>query len=157
MDGIGCDDQMRGHRKIAEQPLTLGNAGMPRGDHIAESPDRNDAEAVGRRKQLPVFQLVAEHGIGDVVGGERKAIDPDQQRAVGQLGRIGQPRLDQLALLQIVACDDEIGGVHFLRSRLFAAVIIAFADVCFATGNLFKTAFVFSGAPITPSRLLSAL
>jgi hypothetical protein len=106
MDGIGCDDQMRGHRKIAEQPLTLGNAGMPRGDHVAKSPDRNDAEAVRRRKQVPVFQLIAEHRVGDVVGGEREAVDFHQQRAVRQ--GFGQLRFDEAALREVVAGNDEL-------------------------------------------------
>ena len=46
---------------------------MLRGDHLAKSPHRNVAETFRRRKQLPVFQLIAEHGVGDVVGGEARS------------------------------------------------------------------------------------
>ena len=133
----GFDHQMRRHRKIAEQAFAFGDARMARGDHVAKSPHRNVAETFGRRKQLPVFQLVAEHGVGDVVGGEREAIDLDQQRVVGQCGGIGQ-----LASRSILHCCRSLRAtmksVDFIFSipAFFAAVIFAFADVCFATSNL---------------------
>ena len=85
---------------------------MLRGDHLAKPPHRNVAETCRRRKQLPILQAIAEHGIGDVVGSEGEARDLHQQRLVGQRSRIGQLRLDHLALLQIVAGDDELGGLH---------------------------------------------
>ena len=76
----GLDHQMRRHREIAEQAFAHGNTRMVGGGHLAKAPHRNVAEPLRRRKQLPVFQFIAEHRIGDVVGGEREAIDPDQQR-----------------------------------------------------------------------------
>jgi hypothetical protein len=57
----------------------------------------------GAGKQLPVFELLADRGVGDVVGGECEAVDFYQQRLVGQRRRVGQLRFDDLALLQIVA------------------------------------------------------
>jgi len=154
-DVAGLDHQMRRHRKIAEQAFALGDARMARGDDVAESPHRDVAETFGRRKQLPVFQLVAEHRIGDIVGGEREAIDLDQQGVVRQLAGVGQFPLDESALLQIVACNGEIGGFHFFDPGIFAAAIFAFADDRFATGSLFKTVFAFGSLAITPSRLRS--
>jgi hypothetical protein len=41
---------------------------------------------------------------------EGKARDLHQERLARQCGHVGQLRLDHLALLQIVAGDDEIGG-----------------------------------------------
>jgi hypothetical protein len=49
-------------------------------------------------------------------------------------------------LLQIIACNDEVGGFHFSDPDAFAAVIFAFADDRFATDILFKTAFAFAAA-----------
>ena len=98
---------------------------MLRGDHLAKSPHRNVAETFGRRKQLPVFQLIAEYGVGDVVGGEGEARDLHQQRVIRQRGRVGQLRFDHLALLQIVAGDDEVGGLHCFDPGCFAC-----SDLC---------------------------
>ena len=120
---------------------------------------RDVAEILGRREQLPVFQPIAENSVSDVVGCEREAIDFDQQRFVGQHSSIGQLSLDEFALLQIVAGNDEVGGFHFFDPGVVAAVIFAFADDRFATVILFKTAFAFGGgfpgAPITPSRFFN--
>ena len=58
--------------------------------------------------------MLAEHGVSNVVGGEGKAGDLHQQGVIGQRGRIRQLRVDDFALLQIVAGDDEVGGVHVL-------------------------------------------
>jgi hypothetical protein len=91
----GFDHQMRRHRKIAEQAFANLDPGVTRGDHLAKSPHRDVAEILRRRKQAPVFQLIAENGVGDVVGRERKAIDLDQQRLIGQCGCVRQLRLDQ--------------------------------------------------------------
>ena len=91
---------------------------MFRGDHLAKSPHRNIAETCRRRKQLPVLQLIAEHGVGDVVGGKGEAGDLHQQRFIGQRSGVRQLRVDDFALLQIVAGDDEVGGLdcsHPLR------------------------------------------
>ena len=77
----------------------------------------------------------------------------------GKRASIGQFSLNEFALLQIVAGNDEVGGFHLFGPGMVAAVIFAFADGCFATDILFKTAFAFSGgfsvAPITPSRFFS--
>ena len=108
----GLDHQMRRHRKIAEQHFADGNVGMFRGDHLAKSPHRDIAKTIRRRKQRPVFQLIAHHGIGDVVGGKGKARDFHQQRFAGQSGSIWQLRRDAPALLRVVACHDEVGGGH---------------------------------------------
>ena len=42
----GFDDEMRRHREVAEQGFADGDSGMLRGDHLAQSPDRNIAEAI---------------------------------------------------------------------------------------------------------------
>ncbi|GCC45976.1 hypothetical protein chiPu_0029934, partial [Chiloscyllium punctatum] len=34
---------------------------MLRGQHLAKAPHRDDAVALGRREQMPVFQLLADH------------------------------------------------------------------------------------------------
>ena len=65
---------------------------MAGGDHLAESPHWNVAEIFGRRKQLPVIQLIAENGVSDVVGCQCEAIDFDQQRVIGQGGGVRQLR-----------------------------------------------------------------
>jgi hypothetical protein len=118
-DVAGLDRKMRRHREIAKQAFTLRDARMLGGDHVAKAPHRDVAKTFGRRKQLPIFQLVAERGVGDVVGGESEAIDLHQQRVGGQRVRIGQQRLDQLALLKIISGDDEIGCLHVSIQALF--------------------------------------
>jgi len=80
-----------------------------------------------------------------------------QQRVIGQGGGVRQLRLDEFASLQIIACNDEVGGFHFFDPGSFPAPIFAFADDGFATGILFKTAFAFGSPPITPSRCFIAL
>src|SRR6185295_12714729 len=75
----GFDDEMRRHREITEQGFACVNPGMFRGDHLAKSPYRNVAETFGRRKQLPILQMIAEHGVSNVVGGEGETGDFYQQ------------------------------------------------------------------------------
>ncbi|MGY4254725.1 hypothetical protein ACVI1L_001793 [Bradyrhizobium sp. USDA 4516] len=106
------DHQMGRHREIAEQRFADGDHRMFRDQHLAKAPHRDDAVALGRREQMPVFQLLADHGVGDVVGGEGEAGHLHQQRIGRQRRGIGQLRLDHLALLQVVADDDEVGRVH---------------------------------------------
>ena len=100
---------MRRHREIAEQALAFGHGGIFGDDHVAKAPHGDVAEIGWRREQPPVTQLLAEYRVGDVVGGESKAIDFHQQRVIGQRARIGQVRLDQFALLEIISGDDEVG------------------------------------------------
>jgi hypothetical protein len=134
---------------------------MLRRNHIAKTPDRNVAETLRRRKQVPVFELVAGQRVGDVVGGEGEAFDLHQHRLLGQVPAFRQDRLDEFALLEVVARNDELGGIHFrksvFRNPVFIAAIFAFADVGFATAALFKTAFDFCCPAITPSRAFSTL
>ena len=108
----GFDAKMRRHREVAEQALTLGDRRIAGRDHVAEAPDRNDAEAVWRGKQLPVFQLLAEQRVSDVVGGEGEAVDLHQQRIARQRVTVRTFRADCPASLQILACDDEVVRLH---------------------------------------------
>ena len=64
--------------------------------------------------------------------------------------------LDELALLQIVAGDDEVGGFHGFDPGIFPARIRSFADDRLATVILFETSFALAAPPITPSRFLIA-
>jgi len=133
------DDEKRRHREIAEQHFAHGNGRMFRGDHLAKSPDRNVAKAIRGGKQRPVFQMIPEHGVGDVVSGEGKARDLHQQRFVGQRIGVGQPRFDRLAALQIVARHDEVGGLHGALPRLTAMLCYGF--VISATATKFEKLF----------------
>ncbi len=56
--------------------------------------------------------MIAEYGVSDVVGGEGEARDFHQQGFLRQCGHVRQARVDHLALLQVVAGDDEVGGLH---------------------------------------------
>ena len=150
------DHEMGGHREIAEQALARFDVRMLGDEHLAKAPHRDVAEAGGRRKQLPVFQLIAENRIGDVVGGEGEAIDPQQQRFGRQRIGIGQMQLDGPALLQIVARDDEVGGGHGFGPGFCPAASFAFVDDGFATPTLFETLFACGAVPITPSRFFIA-
>ena len=143
---------MGGHRKIAEQPLADRDGGVLRGDYLAKPPHRNVAEFFRRRKQLPVFQIIAGHRVGNIVGGKREAVDLDQQRVIWQGAGIRQLRLNEFAALQIVAGDNEVGRFHVFDPGGFAAGIFAVADDRFATASLFKTAFALGSTPMTPSR-----
>jgi hypothetical protein len=136
---------MRCHREIAEQAFACGNHRMAGRDHLAKSPHRDVAESLRCRKQLPVLQLIAQHGIGDVVGRQREACNLDQQRLVRQRGGIGQLCLDHLACLQIIAGDDEVGGFHGGDPGLLRVLIFAAVDNPFATATKFETLFA-SGA-----------
>ena len=57
---------------------------------------------------------------------EGEARDFDQQCVVRQCGRVRRVRLDDLALLQVGARDDEIGGGHGCDPGFFLAAIFAF-------------------------------
>src|SRR5437899_9701190 len=95
--------------------------------------------------------MIAEYGIGDVVGGEGEARDLHQQRLVRQRSRVGQSRLDYLALLQIVAGDDKIGGWHWFDPCASHAAIFAPSDDRFATAKMFKTLFDLDVGMLPPS------
>ncbi|WP_445490694.1 hypothetical protein [Rhodopseudomonas sp. RCAM05734] len=66
----------------------------------------------GAGNRLPVFQRIAERGVGDVVGGDGEAIDLQQDAVFRQSVRIGQVRLDHFAVLKIVARNDELKSTH---------------------------------------------
>jgi hypothetical protein len=53
-------------------------------------------------------------------------------------------RLNDLALLQIIACNDEVGGFHGFDPGVICSGIIASIDECFATSNLLKNVVRFS-------------
>jgi hypothetical protein len=108
---------------------------MFRGDHLAKSPHRNVAETRRRRKQLPIFQLITEHRVGDVVGGERKKVDLDEQSFARKRGD-WQSGFDQFALLQIVARDDEVKGFHCSGSRYFSCRDLCFHWTLFGNSNI---------------------
>jgi hypothetical protein len=55
-----------------------------------------------------------------VVGGEGEAGDVHQQCVIRQRGGVGPLRFDRFALLQIIAGDDEVGGLHVLGPRFGA-------------------------------------
>ena len=100
--------------------------------------------------------VVAKHGIGDVVGREGEAVDFDQQRFIGKRICIRQLRFDEFAVPQIMAGNDEVGGIHGSTLGCSEARIFAFTYERFATRTLFETAFAFSAPAITPSRFLRA-
>jgi hypothetical protein len=103
----------------------------------------------GARKQLPVLQLIAQHGVGDVVGGEGEAADLDEQRVAGQIGGGGKRCFDEFAARKIVARHGEVDGRFHLRDPgIFPAGIFAGADVGFATARLFKTLFAASARDV---------
>ena len=166
----GFDNQVRGHREIAEQPFAFGKVGMARGDHVTESPHWNVAVAIRCGKQTPVFELIAQHRIGDVVGGEGEAVDFQQQAIDGQIVGGRKRYINEAALLEVVAGDDELSGCHVLafgglRARdVLTAGTLALIDVAFTTRTLFETTFgagcfvaSFFEPAMTPSRFFITL
>ncbi|MDT4835016.1 hypothetical protein FQZ97_686700 [compost metagenome] len=108
---VGAEHRARGHRPVAVEPFAHGHARVQRLHHAREAPHRDAAPAffLGG-KELPVAHRIAEGGVGDVVGGERKAVDAHAHLAVGQrpVGGVGvQARGGQL-----VFADQEVGGAH---------------------------------------------
>jgi len=114
-------------------------------------------EIVGRRKQLPVFQLVAEHGVGDVVGVKAKRSILISSAPSGNLGSIGQPRFDGLALLQIVARDDEVVDIIFSVPAVFLPPSLPSRMSVLRPASCLKQRSLFPVCRFTPSRFFSAL
>jgi hypothetical protein len=63
-------------------------------------------------------------------------------------------RFDYLALLQIVAGNDEVGGLHCFDPCFSHAAIFAPTDDPFATAMMFKTVFDYPSLPATNAKRL---
>ncbi|MNV63392.1 hypothetical protein D3C71_1559830 [compost metagenome] len=87
---LGRQHGVAGHGPVAIQPLAHGDGRVGGLQHRAKPPHGHDAPAgfIGR-EELPVVQHVAQGGIGDVVGGQRKLLDPHAHLAVGKGGVFG--------------------------------------------------------------------
>jgi len=67
----GRDQQMTGHRQIAIDPLADRNIGIFRCHNPGKAPDRHNAPLIITGwKEIPVAKAVADHRIGDIIGGQ---------------------------------------------------------------------------------------
>lgn len=110
--GVGAargDHQLVRHRQVAVETLTDLDIARSRLDDLAEAPHRHPppdgaiglgAIALGRacREHVPVAHPLAEHGVGDVVRGEREGVDRDADLARSELGprRAAHPHAPQI-------------------------------------------------------------
>ena len=82
----GRDHQMAGHREISPDAFAHGDIGGPRLRHVRKPPHRHAPVRRGRGEEFPVAELLANGRVGHVVGGERKARQPQQGLAVANGG-----------------------------------------------------------------------
>jgi hypothetical protein len=101
----GRDEQMGRHREEAEDSESLADAIGAAGHDEGEAPDRDPPPTRRGWEEGPVAKKPARGGVGDVVGGEAEALDP-QQRLAG--ARRGQRALDQPGGVQVVLRDFEV-------------------------------------------------
>jgi len=151
----GLERRMRGHGEVAKEPFADGDPGMPRGDNIPESPRRDYAETIGSRKQIPVVEFLAENRVENIVGGQRNAIDFDQDRAVGEIDRVSARSIDDLAVIELRFADSEAPGLcwHFRlhchrfppfdRRRASGQTARSRAETALCTTAIMQTATVF--------------
>ncbi len=98
-------DEVRGRRQVAVHPRAALEALGPALAHLGEAPHRHPPPALRGGEEVPVGHGVAEHRIGDVVGGQAEAVDLQQRLTLVQLGRLGarRPRRPDVA-----AVDEEV-------------------------------------------------
>src|SRR5690606_7665897 len=69
-------DQFGRDREIAIDALARREPVGTAFDDIGKAPNWHPAEAILRREKVPITEFVAQHRIGDIVRGKRKARDP---------------------------------------------------------------------------------
>lgn len=114
------DQQVAGHRIVAIEALARFDPRAARGKHLGEAPDRDDAQPLAGREELPVAQGIAEGGIGDVVGGQGELADRQQRLAFRQRLRGGQVARTQGGGGELATLDHDFGDAghgRFLRLR----------------------------------------
>ena len=92
VEAARLDHQLGRHRQVAENPTALGRVGAAALDHPPEAPDRHPAPGSSARKKSQYCEHVAEHAVGDVVGGQPEALDRQAGLAVGPARRARGPR-----------------------------------------------------------------
>ena len=83
-DPVGGDNEVGGHGEVAEDAHSRLDAVGRARDDLGEAPHRDPAPSGLRGEELPVAQHVSQHGVGDVVGGQAKALDAQERLAVLQ-------------------------------------------------------------------------
>ena len=106
-DALGPHDEMGRHRQVAVDALAFGQRGHGRPRHVRAAPDGNAPPAGLGREEVPVAHRVARDGVGDVVRGEREAVDPELDLARSELG---ERLLGEAGAPQVVAANFEARG-----------------------------------------------
>ena len=100
------DQQVARHREEAEAASSVCDPGMRGRDHVAEAHRRDPPPAVPGRKETPVAEHVSGERVGDVVCGEREAVDSEQHLARPGIG--GSVRVDEAVLVPVLLVHDEV-------------------------------------------------
>ena len=99
---LGCQQHVRGHRDIAEQPLPrLEDVAA---HHLGEPPGGDPAPALlARREEAPVADRVAGQRVRDHVRRQPEPLDAQQRLPFAGLGqrRLGDARLGELVLAHL--------------------------------------------------------
>jgi hypothetical protein len=100
-------------------------------------------------------EFLAENRVENIVGGQRNAIDFDQDRAVGEIDRVSARSIDNLAVIELRFADNEAPGLcwHFRlhchrfppfdRRRASGQTARSRAETALCTTVIMQTATVF--------------
>ncbi|MNT04531.1 hypothetical protein D3C72_1391110 [compost metagenome] len=81
-DALGLHADMAGDGEVAIEAFARGDAVDGGRDYIGEAPHRHVAPLrLARGEELPILHGLAKGGVGDVVGGQRKAVQAQQHFA----------------------------------------------------------------------------
>ena len=114
VDPAHRDHQLLRHGQEAVDPGPRGDVVVARLHHLCEPPHRHPPPRVLCGEEVPVLEHVADHGVGDVVGGEGERLDPEPGLPLVQRcgGDVHHPRpvevraVDlQVHVLLLLACD----------------------------------------------------
>ena len=114
-NALGRQHHVAGHGKVAVQRFSHRDSRVQRLHDAGKPPDRNAAPALrdfintSHRKEVPVVHGLTKGGVGDVVGGERKAVNAQPHLALAQR-LVG--RLPYFGAAELVFTNQKIQCVH---------------------------------------------
>ena len=117
--GLGVDDEMTTHREEAEATGPDCHVQILRVDHLAEAHGGNASPTIGPREKAPIVKPVARRRVADVVGGQREAVDLEENLSACEPTYSGAG--DESAFAKIVSVDLEIDGLVGVRHAYLLA------------------------------------
>src|SRR5262249_27433283 len=111
------EHEMGGHREVAVEPFAGPNPVVARTENVGEAPDGDPPPRLGRGKEAPVADHVPDRAVGDVVRGEREAVDTREKPSRVPLGLVGELTREDRRAAEVAAIDDEVHRTHRMASR----------------------------------------